>query len=96
MSFSKLFLLISINFSGKQTEYQSRYYLKTNHEIFPKLFQSGEEYPDSLPNASLWQNLSPPAMYCTEYCHIGTGWPTSAVIEPKKPKEYERMTTVCE
>lgn len=84
-------------FSGKHSEYQSNYYMKTNHDIYPKLFQSGEEFSDSLPQAGLWQNLAPPAMYCTEYCHIGTGWPTSAVIEPKKQEYYDKIkNNLCE
>lgn len=63
------------------SEYRDKYIKQSFSDVYPCLFQSGAEFPDSLPQASPWQNLAAPAMYCTEYCHIGTGWPVDATVD---------------
>lgn len=64
-----------------QSEYQDSYIKQSFSDLYPYLFQSGEEFKDSLPEASPWQNLVAPGMYCTEYCHIGTGWPVESTVD---------------
>lgn len=63
--------------------------------MHPYLFSNGVEFQESLSEASPWQNLAPPAMYCTEYCHIGTGWSTRSVVEPGLPKKYLAHQPCC-
>lgn len=68
-------------FSTLKSEMKLNYINQSSSELFPHLKSlDGVKFNDSLPNCGPWQNLSPPAMYCTETCHIGTGWPINAVI----------------
>lgn len=56
--------------------------------MYPYLFQNGIEFPESLAGSSAWQDLAAPGMYCTEYCHIGTGWPVNSIIDYGLPEEH--------
>lgn len=76
-----------------KSEYQGKYTSKTRSDFYPYIFESGEAFRDPFANAGAWQNLAAPAMYCTDYCHIGKCWPISAVIEARKPSEVERART---
>lgn len=70
-----------IMYSGKKSEMKSSYVHQSFSNMYPYLFQNGEEFPEPLPKASVWQELEPPGMYCTETCHIGTGWPVNCIID---------------
>lgn len=83
-------------FSGMQSEYQGKYTKQTYYDSYPLIHSTLEDYDESLPGAGPWQTLTVPGMYCTDYCHIGTGWPVRAVIEPKKPEKcFERDIDLC-
>lgn len=69
-----------------KTECQSNYVRQCYSEVYPYLFENGVWFQDSLAGPSPWQCLPAPGTYCTEGCHIGTGWPISAVIETEAPK----------
>ncbi|KAJ8911863.1 hypothetical protein NQ315_012529 [Exocentrus adspersus] len=73
-----------------KTEYRGSYVSQTYSDMYPYIQTSGVHFADSLADAGPWQNLSPAGMYCTEYCHTGTGWPVRAVVntgleDPKPP-----------
>lgn len=70
-----------------ESTYQGDYIKQSFSDLYPYTFQNGEEFAESLSEASPWQTLCPPAMYCTEYCHIGTGWPPRSVVEGKTKNE---------
>ncbi|PSN32745.1 hypothetical protein C0J52_19694 [Blattella germanica] len=57
-----------------------------------KTWDCGTEFPVTIPNASPWETQSAPHMYCTEYCHIGTGWPVTAVIDVGSQTKYHTVT----
>lgn len=69
--------------SGKTSEYTGNYRPPTTGCMASRIFDCGTEFPDSLSEASMYQNLAAPNMYCTEYCHTGTGWPVRATVHPK-------------
>ncbi|KAK9886697.1 hypothetical protein WA026_017614 [Henosepilachna vigintioctopunctata] len=58
---------------GITTEYSANYHINSRSDLSPYIQSPGEEFPESLSEASAWQNLAAPGMYCTEYCQIGTG-----------------------
>ncbi|XP_030750690.1 uncharacterized protein LOC115878360 [Sitophilus oryzae] len=66
---------------GMVSEYQSNYPKPALSDFYPYLKENGVYFTDSLSNSSQWQDLCPPAMYCTENCHIGTSYPVRAVID---------------
>ncbi|XP_022902170.1 uncharacterized protein [Onthophagus taurus] len=72
--------------AGK-SEYGSNYTFQTYYDSYPFIMTPLVDWTDSLPKSSIWQDLSPPGMYCTEYCHIGKGWPVRAVVDPNLPVE---------
>ncbi|GJQ76566.1 hypothetical protein Trydic_g2263 [Trypoxylus dichotomus] len=81
---------------GMQSEYQRKYTKQTYYDSFPTIHSTLEDYDESLPKAGPCQTLVAPGMYCTDYCHIGSGWPVRAVVEPKKPEKYmERDVDLC-
>lgn len=73
-------------FSGMKSQYQSSYTNPCCSDIYPYLFEHGVWFEDPLAEVGPWQSLAAPAMYCTENCHIGTGWPVSAVVDVQLPK----------
>ncbi|KAK9695483.1 hypothetical protein QE152_g32538 [Popillia japonica] len=81
---------------GMQSEYQGKYTKQTYYDSFPTIHATLENYDESLPRAGPWQTLTVPGMYCSDYCHIGTGWPVRSVIELKKPEKYiEKDVDLC-
>ncbi|KAJ8975930.1 hypothetical protein NQ317_014890, partial [Molorchus minor] len=72
---------------GLRSEYMANYQFRTDLDTFPYRDQSGVLFGDSLSDASAWQNLCPPGMYCTEQCHIGTGWPVRMVVDTGKSEK---------
>ncbi|XP_017770114.1 PREDICTED: uncharacterized protein LOC108557912 [Nicrophorus vespilloides] len=60
---------------------------QTYSVFHPYLFENGVDYKAVLADATAWQTMAAPGMYCTESCHLGTGWPVRSVIELKKPKK---------
>lgn len=69
-----------------KSEFQSNYVRQCYSEMYPYLFENGVWFQDSLAGPSPWQCLPAPGAYCTESCHIGTGWPVSAVVDTEAPK----------
>ncbi|KAJ9579641.1 hypothetical protein L9F63_004720 [Diploptera punctata] len=55
---------------GMTTEVQVNY----RNESSSKTWDSGAEFPVTIPPATA------PNTYCTEYCHVGTGWPIRAAV----------------
>nr|CAD7441479.1 unnamed protein product [Timema bartmani] len=66
---------------GMETEHQAQYQLPLDDFYHCRWYAGVEGFP-AIPRASPWENLSSPNMYCTEYCHLGTGWPVRAVVDP--------------
>ncbi|XP_056637735.1 uncharacterized protein LOC130445870 [Diorhabda sublineata] len=81
--------------SGLQTEYQGRYVSQTYSDTYPYIEDSGQTSACLVSEAGPWQNLCPPGMYCTEYCHIGSGWPVRAVINSGKSEKFLHFTEKC-
>ncbi|CAG9764079.1 unnamed protein product [Ceutorhynchus assimilis] len=69
---------------GMTSEYQSNYPKPAYSDFYPYVQENGLYFPEALPHSSPWQDLCPPAMYRSEYCHIGTGWPVRAVVDVNK------------
>ncbi|XP_069703651.1 uncharacterized protein [Periplaneta americana] len=61
---------------GKCSETQDKYVHPYHHTTW----HYDTKFPATVPAASLWETLSAPNMYCTEYCHIGTGWPVRTAV----------------
>lgn len=78
-----------------KSEYQGNYKHQSYSDLYPYLFENGIRFEDSLSDASPWQCLPAPGAYCTEACHIGTGWPIRAVVDPGLPKEYPIHKPCC-
>ncbi|KAJ8941946.1 hypothetical protein NQ318_013281 [Aromia moschata] len=74
-------LLFGVIIGGLESEYKANYRFRTDMDTYAYLNQNGVLFGDSLSGASAWQNLCPPGMYCTEQCHIGTGWPIRMVVD---------------
>ncbi|KAF5274795.1 hypothetical protein FQR65_LT00378 [Abscondita terminalis] len=70
---------------GKTSETKASYVRQSFSEFLPYIFQPGVEFPDSLAKSSPWQDLAPPGMYCTEYCHIGSQMSVNSIIENLPP-----------
>ncbi|XP_023310550.1 uncharacterized protein LOC111691643 [Anoplophora glabripennis] len=72
-----------------KTEYRGSYISQTYSDLHPYINTNGVDFGGSLADAGPWQNLCPPGMYCTDYCHIGTGWPVRAVVDvgPNAPHD---------
>ncbi|XP_050296726.1 uncharacterized protein LOC126736432 [Anthonomus grandis grandis] len=83
--------------SGMTTEYSSNYPKPAYSDFFPYIQENGIYFPQSLSGAGPWQTLCPPAMYCTENCHIGTGLPVRAVVDVNQPdiKKIIHDTRCC-
>lgn len=64
-----------------ETEFQAKYIPPTN-DLIAKT-RDIQSFPP-IPKASPWENLSPPNMYCTETCHIGSNWPLLASVNQGK------------
>lgn len=78
-----------------QTECQAHYTNQTLADQYPNLQTTDVHFPVSLTQAGPWQNLCPPGMYCTEYCHIGTGWPVRSVINIEKEIKDLKLRKRC-
>lgn len=78
-----------------QSEYQDHYIKQTFSYMYPYLEDRCTDFDDSLSPASRWQNLSPPGMYCSEYCNIG-GLSVRRVVDQTTPaKEIVRTKKCC-
>lgn len=73
---------------GKTSEMKASYVPQSFSNMSPYLFQNGIEFPESLSKSCAWQDLASPGMYCTDYCHVGTGWPVNSIIDYGLPPEY--------
>ncbi|KAK5647287.1 hypothetical protein RI129_002179 [Pyrocoelia pectoralis] len=80
---------------GKKSEMKANYALQCFSDLSPYLYQCGVEFPCSLPKASAWQNMAPPGMYCSEYCHIGSGWPVNSIVDYGLPPQYVKHKQCC-
>lgn len=79
-----------------QSEYQGHYKAPTYSNIYPYILTTDVDFSDSLPEAGPWQARCPPGMYCTDYCHIGSGWPVRAVVDIEiSDKELKPHTHTC-
>nr|CAD7405307.1 unnamed protein product [Timema cristinae] len=74
-------LVPKVPHKGMKTEHQAQYHLPLDDFYHCRWYAGVEGFP-AIPRASPWENLSSPNMYCTEYCHLGTGWPVRAVVDP--------------
>ncbi|XP_008193988.1 uncharacterized protein LOC103313184 [Tribolium castaneum] len=80
---------------GMQSEYQDHYIKQTFSYLYPHLQDRCTLFEDSLSEASRWQNLPPPGMYCSEYCNIG-GFSVRRVVDQSTPtKEIARTKKCC-
>ncbi|CAG2061490.1 unnamed protein product [Timema podura] len=79
--YNKYSELVGCNEKGMETEHQAQYQLPLDDFYHCRWYAGVEGFP-AIPRASPWENLSSPNMYCTEYCHLGTGWPVRAVVDP--------------
>ncbi|XP_044264950.1 uncharacterized protein LOC123011536 [Tribolium madens] len=80
---------------GMQSEYQDHYIKQTFSYLYPHLQDRCTLFEDSLSEASRWQNLPPPGMYCSEYCNIG-GFSVRRVVDQSTPtKEIVRTKKCC-
>lgn len=84
---------IKKNFRGFSTEYKSSYHSPKDSELSLYIFYNGVDYPLAL-SPDMKQNLCAPGMYCTEQCHIGTGWPPGAVVK-QIPPHYRKPHEPC-
>ncbi|XP_063916359.1 uncharacterized protein LOC135132252 isoform X2 [Zophobas morio] len=75
---------------GMHSEYQDHYVKQTFSYLHPYLEDRCTEFEDSLPEANRWQNLSPPGMYCTEYCNIG-GPSVRCTVDIERIKKKARV-----
>ncbi|KAG5886062.1 hypothetical protein JTB14_009510 [Gonioctena quinquepunctata] len=80
---------------GMQSEYQGKYIPQTYSDFYPYIHENGVLFDDSLAGPSPWQNLSPPGMYCTEYCHIGNMWPVRSAVDIGKVEEKRIVHLPC-
>lgn len=76
-----LFIIAFLCHRKFKTEYRGSYVSQTYSDLYPYINSNGVHYDGSCSEAGPWQNLCPPGMYCTDYCHIGTGWPVRAVVD---------------
>ncbi|KAF7273684.1 hypothetical protein GWI33_013631 [Rhynchophorus ferrugineus] len=80
---------------GLSSEYKSKYAQPTLSDFSPYLRENGIYFEESLSNSGPWQDLCPPAMYCTENCHIGTGYPVRAVVNTDVTKKHFARPECC-
>ncbi|XP_065171486.1 uncharacterized protein [Atheta coriaria] len=78
-----------------KSEYSENYQPSTKSEMEAYSNLSTVATFPSISHISPWQNICPPGMYCTETCHIGTGYPIHAVIETTPPKREYKHTIGC-
>ncbi|XP_019877299.1 uncharacterized protein LOC109605169 [Aethina tumida] len=71
---------------GMSSTYKEAYKDQNYSELYPFINSKNAlvKYDSDKDSAGPWQNTCAPGMYCTESCHVGTGWPVSAVIEIEK------------
>lgn len=78
-----------------KSEYQGQYKMQTYSDLNPYIQTTDVDFPDPLTQASPWQNLCPPGMYCTEYSHIGTGRPVRSVVDVEKEIKQLKPHSLC-
>lgn len=71
---------------GMKSEFQAEFKPQNYSDVYSYIQENSVEFEDSLSEAGPWQNLCPPGMYCSENCHIATGWPVRCVIDIGKSK----------
>lgn len=71
-----------VPYFGKKSEYNAKY-----DHVLTNLMHVREEiqFPPII-QISKFDVLAAPAMYCTENCHIGTGWPVKASVNTGRVK----------
>ncbi|CAH1114537.1 unnamed protein product [Psylliodes chrysocephalus] len=66
---------------GMQSEYGGSYTTQTFSDVYPYLYDNGVIFPSPTEgDCGPWQIYAIPAMYCTDYCHIGSGYPIRSVL----------------
>lgn len=75
-----------IPYLGKSSEYKTRFGTPRSEMRINGYNDQQIRFPTIFPTTP-FDVLSTPAMYCTENCHIGTGWPLRASIYLGKIKE---------
>ncbi|XP_019877304.2 uncharacterized protein LOC109605174 [Aethina tumida] len=71
---------------GMRSTYKETYKDQNYSELYPFVNSKNAlvKYDSDKDSAGPWQSTCAPGMYCTESCHVGTGWPVSAVLEIEK------------